>query len=73
MKVPGQLRFAGQNPYYVLLICIEGCGQIDSRPFAAGQVWMVPANSAGFVLEGTNSRWIVTYTADERFDGLRAD
>ncbi len=73
MRVPERLRFAGQNPYYVLLICIEGGGQIDGRPFAPGQVWMVPANAAGFTLEGTNSRWIVTYTADERFDGLLAE
>ncbi len=73
MRVPERLRFAGQNPYYVLLICIEGGGQIDGRPFAPGQVWIVPANSASFTLEGTNSRWIVTYTADERFDGLVAD
>ncbi len=71
--IPDRLRFAGQNLYYILLICIEGEGLIDGRPCTAGQVWMVPANSGGFILEGTNSRWIVTYTADERFVGLRAD
>lgn len=73
IQVPDRLRFVGQNPYYILLICIEGRGHIGSRPFAAGQVWMVPANSAHFTLEGANSRWIVTYTADERFDGVLAD
>ncbi|MGA7409109.1 MAG: type I phosphomannose isomerase catalytic subunit [Bryobacteraceae bacterium] len=73
MRVLGRLRFAAQNPYYILLICIEGEGHIGGKPFTKGQVWMVPANSAGFALEGTNSRWIVTYTADERFDGVLAD
>ena len=72
MTVPDRLRFVGQNPYYILLICIEGGGLIDAMPFAAGHVWMVPANSAGFTLEGANSRWIVTYTADERFNGFLA-
>jgi mannose-6-phosphate isomerase len=73
VRVTDRLRVAGQNPYYILWICIEGDGLIDGRPFTAGQVWMVPANSVGFTVEGTNSRWIVTYTADERFDGLLAD
>jgi mannose-6-phosphate isomerase len=73
MTAPDRLRFAGQNPYYILLICIAGEGHIAGRPFAAGQVWMVPASSAGFTLEGTNSRWILTYTAADRFDGLLTD
>lgn len=29
-RVPGRLRFAGQNPYYILLICIEGEGHVLS-------------------------------------------
>ena len=73
ITIPNQLRFLGQNPYYILLICIEGDGHINNQAFAKGQVWMVPADSACFTLEGPNSRWIVTYTADKPFDGLRAD
>jgi len=73
LTVPNQLRLAGQNPYYILLVCIEGGGQIDGRPFGAGQAWMVPANSHGFTIQGEGSRWIETYTADTPFDGFLAD
>ena len=73
LRVPGRLRFTGRNPHYLLLICLEGQGRIDGRPFAAGQAWMTPANSAEFSVDGADSRWIVTYTADTRFDGVEVD
>lgn len=73
MAVPNSLRFTGENPYYMVLICVKGSGEIAGKPFEAGQVWMVPANSAGFTLEGENTEWLMTYTSDKKFDGVLAD
>jgi mannose-6-phosphate isomerase len=73
MTVPTRLRFSGSNPYYILLICAKGSGQLDGRAFGAGQVWMIPASSGRFTLEGKNTEWLLAYTSERTFDGIQAD
>jgi mannose-6-phosphate isomerase len=73
MTVPDRLRFLGQNPYYILLICVKGAGQLAGMAFEAGQAWMVPAGSASFAVDGKDAEWVVAYTADKPFDGFLAD
>ncbi len=73
MTVPGRLRFSGLNSYYLVLICAKGGGKLGGKAFEAGQAWMVPANSAGFTLEGKDSEWLIAYTSDKTFDGIQAD
>jgi len=63
LKVAESIHFAGGAPYYSLLTCIKGSGQIAGESFAAGQSWLVPAKSDGFLLQGAESEWILTYTA----------
>lgn len=63
---------AGQ-PYYLLLICLRGEGTIAGSPVAAGQCWFVPAGNEEFSVEGAGSEWILTYTADERLQGLEVN
>jgi mannose-6-phosphate isomerase len=55
----------GRVTHYMLLICLKGTGIIAGEPFAAGQCWMVPAHAVPFVVDGPDSEWILTYTADE--------
>ena len=59
-------------PYYLLLICIKGSGTIDGQQFAAGQVWMIPAQNREVQVKGPDSEWILTYTADRPAEGLKA-
>jgi mannose-6-phosphate isomerase len=54
-------------PYYLLLVCVKGRGTIAGQAFSAGQAWMVPAHSVETLLEGADSEWILTYTADRPF------
>jgi hypothetical protein len=61
----------GGLPHYLLLICVKGEGTIAGESFRAGQCWLVPARSATFVVAGTGSEWLLTYTADQPADGLR--
>ncbi len=70
LAVPAQLRAKGQNDAYLLLVCLEGKGTIADEPFAAGQVWFVPAQARGFVVDGPHSEWLLAYKADEPYAGL---
>jgi mannose-6-phosphate isomerase len=63
LKVAESIHFTGGAPCYSLLICVKGGGQIAGEPFTAGQSWLVPAKSEGFLLQGAESEWILTYTA----------
>jgi mannose-6-phosphate isomerase class I len=55
----------GNQPYYSLLICTKGKGTIDGDPFTAGHAWFVPAGNEPFKIDGADSEWILTYTAEE--------
>lgn len=57
-------------PYYMLLMCISGEGQIGEMAFAPGQAWFVPAHSEEFAIEGAGSEWILTYTAQAASEGI---
>jgi mannose-6-phosphate isomerase len=72
LKVAESIRFTGGAPYYLLLTCVKGSGQIAGEAFAAGQSWLVPAQSEGFSLRGVESEWILTYTAKVHTDTLSA-
>lgn len=61
---PGKrIRFAAGSPFYMLLICTKGSGEIGGQPFTAGRTWLLPANGDEFYLNGPGSEWILTYTA----------
>lgn len=53
------------QPYYRLLICLKGAGQLDAEPFGPGRAWLIPANSPVVNLNGSGSEWILTYTAKD--------
>jgi len=67
-----QIRMAAGVPYYLLLLCIQGSGEIAGQSYRAGEAWMVPALSTEFAIEGDNSEWIATYTADEPASAISA-
>ena len=57
-------------PYYALLICLSGAGQLDGEPNRAGQAWMLPAGAAEVQVDAPASEWILTYTASEPMPGV---
>ncbi len=59
-----------ESPYYLLLICTKGAGNIGGQAFGAGHAWMIPAHSAEFDLNAAGSEWILTYTAAEPSSAL---
>lgn len=59
MRIPDGL------PFYLLLLCVKGTGEITEQPCAAGEAWMVPARSGEVKLSGSGSEWILAYAADE--------
>jgi len=67
----GSLRFDAGCPFYRILICIRGSGRIVNESFCAGEAWLLAADQEEFVLEGAGSEWILTYTAQERVEGIR--
>ena len=58
MRVPGQL------PYYSLLICVKGAGNMNGVPCKAGQAWFLPAKAQAVTVGGAGSEWIFTYSAN---------
>jgi mannose-6-phosphate isomerase len=73
LRLTHSLVVEGRLPHYLLMICVKGEGTIAGENFRAGQCWLVPARSATFVVAGTGSEWLLTYTADRPADGLRMD
>ena len=57
------VSFGGGAPYYMLLMCLKGSGQIADDEFKAGQCWLVPAFGEDFSVSGPGSEWILSYTA----------
>jgi mannose-6-phosphate isomerase class I len=56
------LLLRGGAPYYMLLICLKGSGQIAGQDFTAGMSWLVPAFSNEFTISGDGSEWLLSYT-----------
>ena len=63
LTVSASMTFPGAAPYYMLLTCIKGTGQIAGENFKAGTSWLVPAFSNPFNIDGPGSEWILSYTA----------
>lgn len=61
MQEPLTLR--GGAPYYMLLLCLKGSGQIAGENYKAGTCFLVPAFSDAFKMSGEGSEWILSYTA----------
>jgi mannose-6-phosphate isomerase len=64
------IKMSGNQPFYSLLICTKGKGNINGEPFAAGRSWFVPAGNDAFEINGAGSEWILTYTAKEPMGGI---
>jgi len=63
LKFTGKVQFGAGAPYYMLLTCLSGKGQIAGDEFAAGETWLIPAHAKEFSLSGTATEWILSYTA----------
>lgn len=64
------VSFEANLPYYLVLNCVRGGGTVAGATFAPGQAWFVPAGSEQFSLEGAESEWILSYTAEEAMEKL---
>lgn len=67
------IKVDAKLPYYLLLICLKGEGAIANSMFSPGQAWFIPAGGEPFSIEGSDSEWILTYTAEEVSPGLSVD
>jgi mannose-6-phosphate isomerase len=65
LRPRGTTTVGASLPHYLLLVCTKGDGTIGDYPYAAGQTWMVPAQTAEFSIAGPGSEWILTYAASE--------
>lgn len=63
LTLANSLSIRGGAPYYLLLTCIKGSGQIAGENYEAGTSWIVPALSDSFEIGGKGSEWILAYTA----------
>lgn len=63
LTVSGQLLFQGGAPYYMLLTCLKGSGQIAGENYRAGTSWLVPALAEPFEMNGNAAEWILSYTS----------
>jgi mannose-6-phosphate isomerase len=63
LRPTGSAHFGAGAPYYMLLTCLEGSGQIAGEEFTAGQCWLLPAFAEEFEVRGAGSEWILSYTA----------
>jgi mannose-6-phosphate isomerase len=64
LRVAEGAHFGAGSPYYMLLTCLSGSGQIAGDAFAAGETWLIPAQAEEFSLSGGFSEWILSYTSD---------
>ena len=64
IAVAESMDIRGGAPYYMLLICLKGNGQIAGESFKAGTAWLVPAFANKFSIDGKDSEWILSYTAE---------
>jgi mannose-6-phosphate isomerase len=64
LRLAKGVRFGAGSPYYMLLTCLRGSGQIAGDEFAAGETWLIPAHAEEFCLSGAPSEWILSYTSD---------
>ena len=46
LAAAGELRYQPDPSRFELLICLKGAGLLNGSPFAAGNVWLIPAGAA---------------------------
>jgi mannose-6-phosphate isomerase len=63
LRFSGKIQFGAGAPYYMLLTCLKGNGQIGMDEFTAGETWLIPAQAEAFSLAGESAEWILSYTA----------
>jgi mannose-6-phosphate isomerase class I len=62
LRVAEAMRIGSGAPYYMLLTCLHGNGEIAGQKFNAGTSWLVPALAEPFEIRGKGSEWILCYT-----------
>jgi mannose-6-phosphate isomerase len=70
LAVTEQMKIAGGNETYLVLVALAGKGRIAGEAFEAGQVWLVPAQTGDFVVDGAGSEWLLTYRAEAAYRGV---
>ncbi len=65
-----RLALPAALPYYAILICTKGEGQLDGKPCRAGDAWFVPANSSGVTVDGSGTEWMLTYSSPQAAEGV---
>jgi mannose-6-phosphate isomerase len=63
LTIADSFSIRGGAPYYMLLTCLKGSGQIAGETYNPGASWLVPAKSDSFTINGKGSEWILSYTA----------
>lgn len=63
LSITDSLALRGGAPYYMLLMCLKGSGQIAGQNYKAGTCFLVPAFSDAFKISGEGAEWILSYTA----------
>ncbi len=62
---PKRSTTLASQPFYMLLICLRGEGSLNGDSFGPGRAWFIPASGAGVEIDGPDSEWILTYTAQQ--------
>jgi mannose-6-phosphate isomerase len=72
LRPKAPIQIAKDQPFYLLLICTKGQGQIAGVRFNAGRAWLIPVGSDGLSIDGEGSEWILSYTAKDPLSGIFA-
>ncbi len=65
-------RIRRRLPFYLVLVCVKGSGEIAGQTYRPGQAWMIPAGAAEIEIDGADSEWVLTYAADHALEGISA-
>ncbi|HEY7208915.1 MAG TPA: type I phosphomannose isomerase catalytic subunit [Bryobacteraceae bacterium] len=73
LRLATGLGVPGGLPVYAILLCLAGRGAIGGDAFEPGQCWLIPAGGAAVEIEGADSEWMLTYTAEQPLAGIIPD
>ena len=65
-EVAGALSYRPDPERFELLICLEGAGQLNGQPFAAGDVWLIPNASEAIDLQAPETLSLLRTYVPER-------
>ncbi len=65
LSIASSQTFRGGHPFYMLLMCVQGSGEIAGEKVNAGMSWLIPASAKPFTIDAKNSEWILAYTAPQ--------